>query len=233
MLGSVVTMTWSFARQDNGLTIRRFIVLPLVGSMSALVVLVFLKAGQVTITSGPPTDALSPFFVSFVGIISGLVSERAYGWIAHIGGNFFSFDEGGARWGVRLKEAMAEAKVGTDDLASYIGVTPEGAASLVDQDTAATLEQQKLISVLLRKKAREIFTDLPPEGIVAALTVPALVGKDQAVVEAELARVGLKLGDSTTVKDPAPAGQVVAQEPTAGAKCAAGSAVRVTVSSGP
>jgi hypothetical protein len=45
-LGSVITMTWSFVRRDGTHTIRSFLLLPSVGAISAFVILVILKAGQ-------------------------------------------------------------------------------------------------------------------------------------------------------------------------------------------
>lgn len=107
VLGSVITMTWTFVRRDAGLSVRRFLLLPFVGGMSAFIVLIFLKAGQLTLTAGETTDELSPFVLSFVGIISGLLSERAYGRISEVGQGFFRVDARQDRWGIRLDEALA------------------------------------------------------------------------------------------------------------------------------
>lgn len=97
LLGTVVTMTWSYVRRDSGFTLRRFMILPAVGAMSAFIVLILTKAGQITLTAGTSVDALNPFFLSFLGIMSGLLSERAYGRMSEIGTSFFSVQEGTPR----------------------------------------------------------------------------------------------------------------------------------------
>jgi hypothetical protein len=243
MLGSVVAMTWSFVRWDSGVTTRRFIFLPFVGSISALIIFVFLKAGQLTIGSGSGSQELNPFFLSFVGIISGLLSERAYARMESVGRNFFSVDDEQRRWGVRLGEALATANVGPADLAAYLDVDEDHVESLIKEKSTATLPQQRLIAACVRRKMRELFTDVPPEGIRAAAEpgadikpalVPDLVGMEAAAIEQELAAAGLRAG---TVREAAStdalAGRIAHQTPAAGRQVAPGSAVDVTVSSGP
>ena len=98
MLGSLVAMTWSFIRRDSTMSFRRTLFLPLVGGVSAFIIFVFFKAGQLTISSGSGTSSLSPFFLSFVGIISGLLSERAYARMESVGTKFFTDDGDQLRW---------------------------------------------------------------------------------------------------------------------------------------
>jgi hypothetical protein len=118
MLGSVITMTWSFIKKDSGFTFRRFLILPFVGAMSAFIIFVFIKAGQLTLTAGGSSDALNPFVLSFVGIISGLLSERAYARMAEVGGNFFKVDQDRSRYGVGLLAALEQSGMSQPELAS-------------------------------------------------------------------------------------------------------------------
>ena len=161
-LGSVITMTWSFVRRDEGLTLRRFLILPFVGSMSAFIILVFLKAGQLTLAGGAGDDALSPFFLSFIGIISGLLSERAYARMSEIGTRFFSIREDQPRWSRGLRRELDRVKLTPRDFAGYLHVSKSVAEELINNEKPASLEQQRLIAALFRKPIRDIFSDLPP-----------------------------------------------------------------------
>lgn len=164
MLGAVVTMTWLYIRQDTSLSLRRFLILPFIGSMSAIIVLVFISAGKLTLTAGASEDALNPFVLSFVGIISGLLSERAYTRISTVGSNFFSVDDDHPRWATeQLRQAMDAAGVTAAELARHLGTTEEEAARIAGESTTATLTQQRLIAACVRRAVREMFTDLPPD----------------------------------------------------------------------
>lgn len=64
--------------------------LPFVGSISAFVIFIFINAGQLTLTADGGSNSLSPYVLSFIGIVSGLLSERAYMRISEIGTKCFS-----------------------------------------------------------------------------------------------------------------------------------------------
>lgn len=162
MLGSVVTMTWSFVRRDSGLTVRRFLILPAVGALSAFIILIFAKAGQISLTSGDSADSLNPYFLSFLGIISGLLSERAYARIAHIGENFFAVDDDRPRWGVRVEEVMVEEGLDVAQVAEYLKVAPNAAEDILSGRLQATPLQQVIIATALRRHQRDLFTDIAP-----------------------------------------------------------------------
>ncbi len=167
VLGSVITMTWSFVRRDTGYSLRRMMLLPFVGCMSAFIILVFLKAGQLTLTSGESNDPLSPFVLSFVGIVSGLLSERAYARMSEVGSNFFAVNEDVPRWGIQLEQAMAQAGLNHGEVAQYLQTDEVKAKDIIDGRASATLGQQYLIAACLRADRREIFTDLPPQAAQA------------------------------------------------------------------
>lgn len=167
VLGSVVTMTWSFVRQDTGYSLRRMLLLPFVGGMSAFVILVFLKAGQLTLTAGESNDPLSPFVLSFVGIVSGLLSERAYARMSEVGSNFFAVNEDVPRWGIRLESELAAQNMQYQDVARYLQTDPVKAKDIIDGNAPASLGEQRLIAACLRADPREIFTDQPPRATPA------------------------------------------------------------------
>jgi hypothetical protein len=163
MLGSVVTMTWSFIKRDSDFTFRRFLILPFVGAMSAFIIFVFVRAGQLTLTSGGTSQQLNPFVLSFVGIISGLLSERAYARMAQVGQNFFRTDDDISRFGIALRTAVNEAGLTQQELATYLQLADDDTAGILDGKIAADPLQQRLIAACLRRNIRELFTDLPPD----------------------------------------------------------------------
>jgi hypothetical protein len=239
MLGSVVTMTWLFIRQDTGLSARRFLILPFIGSMSAFIILIFISAGQLTLTAGDAQDSLNPFVLSFVGIISGLLSERAYTRISEVGSSFFAVDDGQPRWGFRLREALESVGVSIPELAKHLGTTEEEAGRIVSESTTATLTQQRLIAACVRRNVRELFTDVPPDGPAgdaseAPIIMPDLTGLDPAVLKKVMEDIGLRLGERAE----APAGEVaaglvMAQSPSAGSRVPRKTRVDYTVAIAP
>ena len=177
LLGSVVTMTWSFVRRDGDLTVRRFLTLPFVGMMSAFIIFIFINAGQLTLTADGTAAKLNPFVLSFVGIISGLLSERAYARISDVGSNFFKVDAGVSRWGARLQQAMIEKGVTSAELARHLLTSEEEVKRIADESIAATFEQQRLIVACLRMPICDLFSDTEPATQKASAPEQA-VGED-------------------------------------------------------
>jgi hypothetical protein len=239
MLGSVVTMTWLFIRQDTGLSARRFLILPFIGSMSAFIILIFISAGQLTLTAGDAQDSLNPFVLSFVGIISGLLSERAYTRISDVGSSFFAVDDGQPRWGFRLKEALESVGVSIPELAKHLGTTEEEAGRIVSESTTATLTQQRLIAACVRRNVRELFTDVPPDGpaadtLGAPVIMPDLTGLDPAVLKKVLEDIGLRQGERAEApSEEVAAGFVMAQSPSPGSRVPRKTRVDYTVALAP
>lgn len=180
VLGSVITMTWTFVRRDTSLSIRRFLFLPFVGGMSAFIILIFLRAGQLTLTAGDTQDELSPFVLSFVGIISGLLSERAYARMSEVGNGLFATDAGELRWGVRLNEAVAAAGLTAAEIAEHLGLDVSDTEDIIDGKAAASPSHQRLIAAFLRLEPRVLFTDLPPPGILDSGRFPNTPGPGKA-----------------------------------------------------
>jgi len=239
MLGSVVTMTWLFIRQDSSLSVRRFVILPFIGTMSAVIVLIFISAGQLTLTAGESQDSLNPFVLSFVGIISGLLSERAYTRISEVGSGFFAVDDGQPRWGFRLREALETVGVSVPELARHLGTTEEEAGRIVSESTTATLTQQRLIAACVRRNVRELFTDVPPDGPHGAaadpqVIMPDLTGLDPKLLEKVMGEFGLRLGERAEAPaEGVAAGLVMAQSPSPGSRVPRRTRVAYTIAVAP
>lgn len=152
-----------------------YVIRPFQGMVSALVLYVVLKAGQMTISS-QGGDGLNNFFVAFVGIIAGLMSQEAYHAIQKAGTKLIPpDDDGGPRWAFKLKAAMAAAGVEAEPLAAGIGADVSELRRWIDEKEAVPPLQQKLIASWLHLPAREIFTAEPPEGQAAPPAAPTPV----------------------------------------------------------
>lgn len=173
-LGSALHMTKVALDTGETPTAAWYIIRPCQGVLMALVVFVLLKAGQLTMAAGD-SDALNPFFVAFVGVISGLLSPDAYRLIQRAGASIIpaGTDEG-ARWAFGLSEAMTAANVDTATLAAGIGVTTEELAAWMAETVTVPAREQALIAAWLHGQARILFTADPPPSQL--LPVPPLVG---------------------------------------------------------
>lgn len=153
---------------------------PFLGAITALAVYILAKAG-VLVISAPTSEGsganLSPFFVSFLGIVSGLLAEQALDTIQRTGTNLFAEAGvvGRARWAHGLKEALggkldsnaadfeakkAEFEAKKKDLADTIGVAQETMKEWVEEEKAVPSPYQALIAAYLRMSPRELFSDM-------------------------------------------------------------------------
>lgn len=163
ILGSVITMTWAIlGNSGERPNAKALAMLPLVGGMSAFVILVFAKAGQITLTAGADPGSLNPFFISFLGIISGLLSERAYERMARIGSSFFESGDETPRWGIGLDKIVKQEEIDPNKLALAIGINQKEFANIIQGETQASAEKQTLIAAALRRPKEALFTDLKP-----------------------------------------------------------------------
>ncbi|MFQ5974048.1 MAG: hypothetical protein ACE5Q3_17110 [Alphaproteobacteria bacterium] len=136
----------------------------------AVAVFILLKAGQLTITAASDTSAnLNPFLISFIAIISGLLSEHAYERIQRAGVAIFQRpEEGVARWARGLADEMNAAQISDAEIARFADVSPQTVQAWMSEQEPVSEQHQAIIAAALRKPAREIFTDLSP----AATTSP-------------------------------------------------------------
>jgi YD repeat-containing protein len=112
------------------------------------------------------------------------------------------------------------------------GMTIDPASGALDWYPEANGDFPVSIAVTdtLGLSAAQIFT----LAVGDPVEVPDVVGQTEAGAESTLTGAGLLLGSRLRRSDPAvPAGQVLAQEPPAGAVADLGASVRVTLSSGP
>jgi hypothetical protein len=87
ILGSLIFVTIEFIKEPKGYLYKSYNMYffrPFLGMIIALAMYVMVKSGQ-SILSNNGESVLSPYMISFLGIISGMLSEQAYKKIASTG----------------------------------------------------------------------------------------------------------------------------------------------------
>jgi hypothetical protein len=162
-LGSALHMTRVLTDGEENPPFCWYLFRPCQGLLMALAMFVLLKAGQLTVGASD-TDSLSPFFVAFVGTMSGLLAPDAYRLLQRTGATLIpAAGEGAERWAFGLGAAMEAAGVDAAALAAGIGARPEEVAAWAAELQPVPEAQQRLMAAWLRADSRRLFTiDQPP-----------------------------------------------------------------------
>lgn len=166
-LGGALHLAQLFLENKEDVTAGYYLYRPFLGAIAALVVFVVVRSG-VFIIAEPNGQGngtlLSPFFVSFLAIVSGLLAEQAISSIQDRSASWFetSLDTSVARY--PLWVAAEATKQGKDKAAfASAGVLSDGdLQALFDGKTKVSGEVQRLVSFALGKPIRELFTEIPP-----------------------------------------------------------------------
>jgi hypothetical protein len=165
-LGSLIFITREFF---NGNTVKRtgwYIFRPFLGMVTAISIFVLIKSGQLVISDsnqGISSETLNPFFVSFLAIISGLLSEEAYDKIQTTGIAFLqSKSNKSNRYGYRLNEWLKEKNKSIEDMSIILNVPTDIIHKWILETETLSIREQELVSAFLSVSIREIFTDIPP-----------------------------------------------------------------------
>jgi uncharacterized membrane protein len=170
-LGSVLFVTRTYLQQGDERGFAWYLFRPFLGMITALAVFVAFKAGQLTLGGVTTDQPLNPFLLSFVAIISGLLSEQAIERLARIGGNMFRGDQeaGGhgqaaeaaalpsdARVAPGLAAVMSAAATSAAQLAEALGVSEAEVASW-REGTPVPHAQQDALAAALGLPPRVLF----------------------------------------------------------------------------
>ncbi len=167
-LGSVIFLTRELFRENEKHSINWYIFRPFLGMVTAIAIFVLAKSGQLVISDGgndsnKMAETLNPFFISFLAIISGVLSEQAYEKIHNTGKSFFRAGIGeNARWGVHLRKIMESQNKTVAEAAKYLSQSNEVIQDWMDEQAQVPEEAQKIIAAWLGKPGREIFSDQSP-----------------------------------------------------------------------
>jgi hypothetical protein len=227
ILGSLLQIIYSFFRKDTpseGLGI--YFVRIAAGGITALVIFIVTKAGVPIIADASRLggDApINPYLISFLAIVSGLLSEQAIASVQARGAQLFPANPAMdvPRWArMDLTQSASSDGKSIDQLATYLNLKPKAVTDILKGLVPATIPQQNAIVTYLHGSARDIFTDIAPaEADSLAETV-----KTDATDAAEKPAEGSAVHGEETVKTdsvvspvtPAPEGDANRAEDPAG-----------------
>ncbi len=170
VLGSSLQLSYIYVNEFGNRNISFYVFRPFLGVLTALVVFIVTKAGVplVTDTSKLGGNApINPYFISFIAIISGLLSERALAALREIGSGYFRGSEGEPRRWARdgLRDLFKAMNRDPLHLKTVIDIKDEELNEWLDGKTSVPPEAQRLIAAVLDRPRRDLFTDIaPPDG---------------------------------------------------------------------
>jgi hypothetical protein len=166
VLGSSMQILHSLFRGDGIQSFGDYVLRLSVGAITALVIFIVAKAGIPVIADASRLNGdapINPYFVSFVAIISGLMSEQAIITVQNQGQRFFANGSNNPdRWARQnLHPQLVDQNLGVSALAKYLDVPDDKTDAILKGDQKATAAQQSTIAIYLRKSVRDLFSDLP------------------------------------------------------------------------
>ena len=174
-LGSLIYITRHYFRTQSEKPFSWYLFRPFLGMVTAFAVFILVKTGQITVSdmnaAKGAEENLNPFFISFFGIISGLLSEQAIERIRLTGISVFRTTETGedgedgeeqSRWAVGLRQAMDNQGRTEAELFPFVDCQIEIIEEWVAEKQQVPPEAQRIIAAWLNSPARSLFTDLAP-----------------------------------------------------------------------
>lgn len=175
-LGGTIHLTQIFLsrkklKNDSSTTgLWYFLFRPMLGCIVAITVFILVHAGVLVVATPSTQNAdstLSPYFVSFLGIISGLLAQNAVETIQTTGARWFSNADtlAPSRWAYSLQSLLdegsdAEQETVKSELSKILNVPTETILDWAREDEAVPHKYQTTIAAFFRKPVRELFSDL-------------------------------------------------------------------------
>jgi hypothetical protein len=169
VLGSALQMTHALFRQNRIERPGAYFLRLGVGAITALVIFIVAKAGVPVIADASRLggDApINPYFVSFLAIISGLMSENAIMMVQAQGAKFFASETAAdpQRWArFDLHDAFAKANRSPNNVRQLLNAEDAQFEGWISGKDALPGAAQTMIAGVLGMSQRELFTDIPPD----------------------------------------------------------------------
>jgi len=152
--------------KSENLSVMYFITRLLFGAIISFTIFILAKAGVLFLTdptSSAGSATLSPFFISFIAIISGLFSEQAIQAIKQAADKWFNqTNQFSERWGIDLAKLVKEKKRDIAKFSQALGVKQSLVEDWINGSASINYENQLKIAAWLEKPDRELFTDIAP-----------------------------------------------------------------------
>jgi len=169
VLGSALQMTHALFKRHRIERAGAYFLRLSVGAITALVIFIVAKAGVPVIADASRLggDApINPYFVSFLAIISGLMSENAILSVQTQGARFFAPETppDQLRWArFNLREAFAKANRNPENVKRLLNVEDGQFDAWISGKEPMPSSAQTMIAGVLEMPRRDLFTDLPPD----------------------------------------------------------------------
>jgi hypothetical protein len=169
VLGSALQMTHALFRQNRIERPGAYFLRLGVGAITALVIFIVAKAGVPVIADASRLggDApINPYFVSFLAIISGLMSENAIMMVQAQGAKFFASETAAdpQRWArFDLHDTFAKANRSPNNARQLLNAEAAQFEGWISGKDALPGAAQTMIAGVLGMSQRELFTDIPPD----------------------------------------------------------------------
>ena len=174
VLGSALQMTYALFKRNRVERPGAYFLRLSVGAITALVIFIVAKAGVpiVADASRMGGDApINPYFVSFLAIISGLMSENAIHSVQAQGARLFANEETPEplRWArFDLREAFRQANRDPEKVKRLLNAEDGQFDAWIGGEESIPGNVQTMLAGVLERPRRELFSDLPPDGKEAA-----------------------------------------------------------------
>jgi hypothetical protein len=171
VLGSALQMTHALFRQNRIERPGAYFLRLGVGAITALVIFIVAKAGVPVIADASRLggDApINPYFVSFLAIISGLMSENAIMMVQAQGAKFFAAETAAdpQRWArFDLHEAFTKANRNPNNVKRLLSADDDQFEGWMSGKDAIPGAAQTMIAGVLDMQRRDLFTDIPPDDV--------------------------------------------------------------------
>lgn len=166
VLGSALQITHAFFIRNEAYSIGRYFQRISVGALTALVIFIVAKAGIPVIAEPSRLTgeaSVNPYFISFLAIISGLLSENAITYVQAQGTRLFGQAAGMPRWTrTDLTTEMSTQNLSPDPLARQLGIGSTILETKLKGEQEMSVNEQDALALYLRRDPRDLFTDIPP-----------------------------------------------------------------------
>lgn len=168
VLGSTIDLTQTYFSSRNSQPLSYYVFRPVLGAITALAVFIVAKAGVIVVSDASFTQSgapLSPFFISFLAIVSGLLANAAVNSIKKAGQKVLRADIAGEakpRWARGVEKEIETAKKDKADLYAFFEESDETVDQWVGEKALVPGHAQRIVAAWLNKPQRDLFTDLAP-----------------------------------------------------------------------
>ena len=168
ILVSSIYLTQAFFAETSRFGLGFYVFRPFSGALTALALFVVIKAGVIVAIDpfqlSKSGATLNPFFVSFIGIIGGLISEQVVERIKASSQSWLRTSAlGRNRWAIGVKTEINKQKKSIADLSKFFDVDIQTLTEWIEEKRETPPEAQRIIAAWLELPERTLFTDLPPK----------------------------------------------------------------------